>query len=95
MIVKISEFYFDTELPEERVHILIGSLLLAHYREHEDLDLDIFLDVVEENENFDAAPDENAADVEFSEGYMEDILADIATEEEYDQRADDYEDEKF
>jgi hypothetical protein len=95
MIVKISEFYFDTELSEERVQSLIGSLLQAHYQEHEDLDLDIFLDVVEENEAFEAAPDENAADVEFSEGFMESILADIAAEHEYDLRDDDYEEEPY
>ena len=81
MIIKIADFYYDTILSEARAIIFIDKCIRQHLDGGDELDIEHLLDLIEENDDFESAPDENDFEVEITlselENKVEDILVEI------------------
>jgi len=80
MIVRIDDFYFDVDLYPERANQVIKAMLEKHIEEHGELDSETFLELIEEDGDFEAAPNENDCDLDYPLEKLEE-MADLITEE--------------
>lgn len=94
MIIKIADFYYETELSPEAARSVVDSVLIDHVKEDDELDMEHLMDDIEENEEFESAPDANAADIEITMEELEDRtnnIIDDADDELGDDEDDGYE----
>ena len=80
MIVKLADFYYDTTMSVARVILFIENLLKDHIQDSEELDLEHFLDSVEENEDFEACPEANDCELEYTLDKLGQMIEDLQEE---------------
>lgn len=93
MIVKFSDIYLSTNLSPESTKHFIEKYLEEHIRENSDLDLEHFVEVLEESEKFEVVDEELEFELEYTQEEIDTFVDNVFEEEFLEPENEDEEDE--
>lgn len=82
MIVKIIDFCYFTELNEESVKLFIRNSLEDFISENGELDIEHWMEILEESEKFELIAQEKDPLIEYNEEKIDEIVEEIENEKE-------------